>query len=64
MTLVGSLWGSQVGVHLYLLDPIPRSRHRGCGHDGDDHHGNVPLLVNLLLQLVWTAKTFSKDLAP
>jgi hypothetical protein len=44
--------------------PIPQSRHHGCGHDGDDHDGNVPLLVNLLLQLVWTTKTFSKDLAP
>ncbi len=22
MTLVGSLWGSQVGVHLYPLDPV------------------------------------------
>jgi hypothetical protein len=44
--------------------PIPRSHHHGCGHDGLDHDGNVPLLVNLLLQLVWTTKTFSKDLAP
>jgi hypothetical protein len=44
--------------------PIPRSHHHGCGHDGDDHDENVPLLVNLLLQLVWTTKTFSKDLAP